>query len=104
MKFADSKQKRSWVTFSGDAQTFQTNPGARGNPFVGYLAGSNSWFSRSFAEVTHRSPDGAEILDYKNDAIIVYPALGETANVGIKTLSQFVITFDQQHERVRFIR
>jgi hypothetical protein len=31
----------------------------------------------------------------------VYPALGEIANVGVKVLSQFVITFDQQHGRVR---
>jgi predicted aspartyl protease len=37
-------------------------------------------------------------------ATVVYPALGDIANVGIKTLSQFVITFDQVHERVRLIR
>jgi hypothetical protein len=34
-------------------------------------------------------------------ATIVYPALGDIGNVGLKTLSQFVITFDQQHQRVR---
>jgi len=34
-------------------------------------------------------------------ASIVFPALGDLGNVGVKTLSQFVITFDQQHERVR---
>jgi Aspartyl protease len=38
------------------------------------------------------------------DATIVYPALGEIGNVGVKTLNQFVITFDQQHERVRLTR
>ena len=38
------------------------------------------------------------------DATIVYPALGDMANVGFKTLSQFVITFDQQHERIRISR
>jgi hypothetical protein len=38
------------------------------------------------------------------DAAIVYPALGETANVGVKTLSQFVITFDQKNERVRLTK
>ena len=38
------------------------------------------------------------------DAAIVYPALGEIANVGLKTLSQFVVTFDQKNERVRLIR
>jgi hypothetical protein len=38
------------------------------------------------------------------EATIVYPALGDVANVGVKTLSQFVITFDQQHERVRLTR
>jgi aspartyl protease len=37
-------------------------------------------------------------------ATIVYPALGDIGNVGVKTLSQFVITFDQQHERVRLTR
>jgi predicted aspartyl protease len=35
------------------------------------------------------------------DATIVYPALGDIGNVGVKTLSQFVITFDQKNERVR---
>src|SRR5437763_1068051 len=38
------------------------------------------------------------------DATIVYPALGDTGNVGIKTLSQFVITFDQKNERVRLAK
>lgn len=38
------------------------------------------------------------------DATIVYPALGDIGNVGVKTLSQFAITFDQQHERVRLTR
>ena len=37
------------------------------------------------------------------DATIVYPALGEIANVGLKTLNQLVITFDQQHERIRLV-
>jgi hypothetical protein len=37
-------------------------------------------------------------------ATIVYPALGEIGNVGVKVLRQFVITFDQQHVRVRLIR
>lgn len=35
------------------------------------------------------------------DATIVYPALGDIGNIGVKTLSQFVITFDQKNERVR---
>jgi hypothetical protein len=35
------------------------------------------------------------------DAMIVYPALGDIGNVGVKVLSQFVITFDQKNERVR---
>jgi Aspartyl protease len=38
------------------------------------------------------------------DATIVYPALGDIANVGFKTLSQFAITFDQPHERIRLVR
>ena len=38
------------------------------------------------------------------DASIVYPALGDLGNVGFKTLGQFVLTFDQQHERVRLVR
>ena len=37
-------------------------------------------------------------------ATVTYPALGDIGNVGVKTLSQFVITFDQQHERVRLTR
>ena len=35
------------------------------------------------------------------DATIVYPALSDIGNVGVKTLSQFAITFDQKNERVR---
>jgi aspartyl protease len=38
------------------------------------------------------------------DATVTYPALGDIGNVGVKVLSQFVITFDQQHERVRLTR
>ena len=38
------------------------------------------------------------------DATIVYPALGDIGNVGLKTLSQFVITFDQKNERVRLTK
>ena len=38
------------------------------------------------------------------EATVVYPALGDIGNVGVKTLSQFVITFDQRHERVRLLR
>ncbi|MEY2529758.1 MAG: hypothetical protein QOJ05_1848 [Verrucomicrobiota bacterium] len=38
------------------------------------------------------------------DAMIVYPALGDIGNVGVKTLSEFAVTFDQQHERVRLTR
>ena len=38
------------------------------------------------------------------NATIVYPALGDLANAGLKTLSQFVITFDQKNERVRLTR
>jgi len=34
-------------------------------------------------------------------ATVTYPALGDIGNVGVKILSQFVVTFDQQHERVR---
>lgn len=37
-------------------------------------------------------------------ATVTYPALGDIGNVGVKVLSQFVITFDQQHERVRLTR
>lgn len=35
---------------------------------------------------------------------ITYPALSDIGNVGARTLSQFVITFDQQHERIRLTR
>jgi predicted aspartyl protease len=38
------------------------------------------------------------------DAAIVYPALGDIGNIGVKTLSQFVITFDQKNERVRLAK
>jgi predicted aspartyl protease len=38
------------------------------------------------------------------DATIVYPALGDIGNIGLKTLSQFAITFDQRNERVRLSR
>lgn len=38
------------------------------------------------------------------DATIVYPALGEIGNVGVKTLSQFGVTFDQKNERLRLTR
>ena len=35
------------------------------------------------------------------DATIVFPALGDIGNVGLKALNQFAITFDQRNERVR---
>jgi hypothetical protein len=38
------------------------------------------------------------------DATVTYPALSDIGNVGVKTLNQFVLTFDQQHERVRLTR
>jgi hypothetical protein len=38
------------------------------------------------------------------DATITYPALSDIANVGAKILSQFAVTFDQQHQRVRLTR
>jgi predicted aspartyl protease len=38
------------------------------------------------------------------DATVTYPALSDVGNVGVKTLSQFVITFDQKNERVRLKR
>lgn len=38
------------------------------------------------------------------DAIITFPALSEIGNVGAKILSQFAVTFDQRHERVRLTR
>jgi len=38
------------------------------------------------------------------DATIVFPALGDIGNVGLKTLSQFVVTFDQKNQRVRLLR
>jgi hypothetical protein len=38
------------------------------------------------------------------DATITYPALGDVGNVGVKILSQFALTFDEQHHRVRLTR
>jgi len=38
------------------------------------------------------------------DATITYPALSGIGNVGAKILSQFAVTFDQQHQRVRLTR
>jgi hypothetical protein len=38
------------------------------------------------------------------DATITFPALSDIGNVGAKILSQFAVTFDQQHQRVRLIR
>jgi hypothetical protein len=38
------------------------------------------------------------------DATITYPALSDIGNVGAKILSQFAVTFDQQHQRVRLTR
>jgi predicted aspartyl protease len=38
------------------------------------------------------------------DATVVYPALGDIGNVGLKTLSHFVIIFDQKNERLRLTR
>jgi hypothetical protein len=38
------------------------------------------------------------------DATVTYPALSDVGNVGVKTLSQFAVTFDQLHERVRLTR
>lgn len=38
------------------------------------------------------------------DATITFPALGEAGNIGYKILSQFAVTFDQPHQRVRFTR
>jgi hypothetical protein len=38
------------------------------------------------------------------DATIVFPALGDIGNIGLKTLSQFVVTFDQKNQRVRLSR
>jgi len=38
------------------------------------------------------------------DATVTYPALRDLGNVGVKILSEFVITFDQQHQRVRLTR
>lgn len=38
------------------------------------------------------------------DATITFPALGDAGNVGEKILSQFAVTFDQKHQRVRLTR
>lgn len=38
------------------------------------------------------------------DATITFPALGNVGNVGAKILSQFALTFDQQHQRLRLTR
>src|SRR2546423_3719565 len=38
------------------------------------------------------------------DATIVFPALGDIGNVGLKALNQFAITFDQKNERMRLTR
>ena len=38
------------------------------------------------------------------DATITYPALSDIGNVGAKIFSQFAVTFDQQHQRVRLTR
>ena len=38
------------------------------------------------------------------DATITFPSLGDAGNVGAKILSQFAVTFDQQHQRVRLTR
>ena len=37
-------------------------------------------------------------------ATVVYPALSDIGNVGVKILSEFRITFDQQHQRLRLTR
>lgn len=39
-----------------------------------------------------------------SDVTITFPALGDSGNVGAKILSQFAVTFDQQHQRVRLTR
>jgi predicted aspartyl protease len=38
------------------------------------------------------------------DAAVIYPALSDIGNVGVRILSQFVITFDQKNERVRLTK
>ena len=38
------------------------------------------------------------------DAMIVYPALGDLGNVGLKTLSGFAVTFDQRNQRLRLTK
>ena len=38
------------------------------------------------------------------DATVTFPSLGAAGNVGAKILSQFVVTVDQQHHRVRLTR
>ena len=39
-----------------------------------------------------------------SEPTITFPALSEIANVGAKTLVQFVVTFDQKNERVRLTK
>ena len=38
------------------------------------------------------------------DTTITFPALGDAGNIGYKILSQFAVTFDQQHQRLRLAR
>ncbi len=38
------------------------------------------------------------------EATITFPSLGDAGNVGYKILSQFAVTVDQQHQRVRLTR
>jgi predicted aspartyl protease len=38
------------------------------------------------------------------DPTVTFPALGDVGNVGAKILSQFAMTFDQPHQRVRLTR
>lgn len=38
------------------------------------------------------------------NATITFPALGDIGNVGARLLSQFAVTFDQRHQRVRLAR
>jgi len=38
------------------------------------------------------------------DATIVYPALGDIGNIGLKALSQFAIAFDQANGRLQLVR
>jgi hypothetical protein len=38
------------------------------------------------------------------EALIVFPALGDLGNVGLKTLSGFALTFDQRNQRLRLTK